>query len=84
VFVSKDINARIKGDALGLVAEDFERRRSTSTGLYTGCAAAGVGHGDRPTLRRNNSAPTASTSRRTARELSSCLLTDEAATRTPR
>ena len=31
VFVSKDINARIKGDALGITSQDFETKRSIST-----------------------------------------------------
>jgi len=36
VFVSKDINARIKGDAMGLVAEDFEAQKVDFERLYTG------------------------------------------------
>ena len=36
VFVSKDINARIKSDALGLVAEDFEAQKVDFEKLYTG------------------------------------------------
>ncbi len=36
VFVSKDINARIKSDALGLIAEDFEAQKVDFDRLYTG------------------------------------------------
>jgi PhoH-like ATPase len=36
VFVTKDINARVKGDALGLVAEDFKRSKINFDELYTG------------------------------------------------
>lgn len=36
VLVSKDINLRIKADALGLLAEDYENDRVLITDLYTG------------------------------------------------
>jgi PhoH-like ATPase len=36
VFISKDINARIKGDAMGLIAEDFEAQKVDFDHLYTG------------------------------------------------
>lgn len=36
VFITKDMNARIKGDALGLVAEDFENQKVDFDRLYTG------------------------------------------------
>jgi len=36
VFVSKDINARLKADAIGLIAEDFESEKVDSDSLYTG------------------------------------------------
>ena len=36
VFVSKDINARIKSDALGIRAEDFENQKIDVDVLYTG------------------------------------------------
>ncbi|HEX4055882.1 MAG TPA: PhoH family protein [Tepidisphaeraceae bacterium] len=36
VFITKDINARIKSDALGLVAEDFEAQKVDFERLYTG------------------------------------------------
>ena len=36
ILVSKDINLRIKADALGLQAEDYETDRVFITDLYTG------------------------------------------------
>lgn len=36
VFVSKDINARIKADALGIKAEDFENQKVDAETLYAG------------------------------------------------
>ncbi|MDB5297670.1 MAG: PhoH-like protein [Phycisphaerales bacterium] len=36
VFITKDMNARIKGDALGLAAEDFENQKVDFDRLYTG------------------------------------------------
>jgi PhoH-like ATPase len=36
VFVSKDINARVKADALGLVARDFEKQKVHFDELFTG------------------------------------------------
>jgi PhoH-like ATPase len=36
VFITKDINARIKGDALGLDTEDFEGQKVDFDHLYTG------------------------------------------------
>src|SRR6202012_6146125 len=36
ILVSKDINLRIKADALGLLAEDYETDRVFITDLYTG------------------------------------------------
>src|SRR5205823_4873015 len=36
ILVSKDINLRIKADALGLPAEDYENDRILLTDLYTG------------------------------------------------
>ncbi|MFG0331225.1 MAG: PhoH family protein [Phycisphaerales bacterium] len=36
VFVTKDINARLKADAIGLVAEDFESQKVDAESLYTG------------------------------------------------
>jgi len=36
ILVSKDINLRVKADALGLLAEDYENDRVLITDLYTG------------------------------------------------
>jgi len=36
VFVTKDLNARIKADALGLATEDFENKKVDAERLYTG------------------------------------------------
>ncbi len=36
VFITKDINARIKSDALGIIAEDFEAQKVDFEHLYTG------------------------------------------------
>lgn len=36
VFVSKDLNARIRADAIGLVAEDFESEKVDADRLYSG------------------------------------------------
>jgi PhoH-like ATPase len=36
IFVSKDINARLKADALGLQAEDFEKQKVNFDDLYAG------------------------------------------------
>jgi PhoH-like ATPase len=42
VFISKDINARIKSDALGIVTEDFEAQKVDFEHLYTGWREARV------------------------------------------
>ena len=42
ILVSKDINLRIKADALGLQAEDYETDRVFITDLYTGMAEMSV------------------------------------------
>lgn len=42
VFVTKDINARVKADALGLTAEDFEKQKVNFDELYSGYAEATV------------------------------------------
>ena len=36
VFISKDINARVKADALGLVSKDFEKQKVRFDELFTG------------------------------------------------
>ena len=53
VFISKDINARIKSDALGIPTEDFEAQKVDFERLYTGWRELTVsGAIDRPALRR--------------------------------
>jgi len=42
VFISKDINARIKSDALGLTTEDFQAQKVDFERLYTGWREATV------------------------------------------
>ena len=42
IFVSKDINARLKADALGLAAMDFENEKVNFDDLYTGQSEATV------------------------------------------
>jgi PhoH-like ATPase len=37
IFVSKDINARIKADALGIEVMDFEKQKVNFDELFTGC-----------------------------------------------
>jgi PhoH-like ATPase len=36
IFISKDINARVKGDSLGIAVEDFEAEKVDADWLYTG------------------------------------------------
>ncbi|MDD5681504.1 MAG: PhoH family protein [Candidatus Omnitrophica bacterium] len=36
IFVSKDINSRVKADAIGLTAMDFEKQKVDMNSLYTG------------------------------------------------
>lgn len=40
VFITKDISARIKADALGIKTEDFENQRVDADHLYTGYVSA--------------------------------------------
>ncbi len=42
VFVSKDLNARIKSDALGIRTEDFENQKVDADRLYSGYLSATV------------------------------------------
>ena len=37
IFVSKDINARLKADAMGIEVADFEKEKTDFDQLYTGC-----------------------------------------------
>jgi PhoH-like ATPase len=46
VFVTKDINARIKADALGLKVMDFEKQKINFDELYPGWKEMTVPHGD--------------------------------------
>jgi PhoH-like ATPase len=41
-FITKDINARLKSDALGLAAEDFQAQKVDVDHLYTGWREVGV------------------------------------------
>lgn len=43
IFVSKDINARIKADALGITAQDFEKEKINFDELYAGFSEVIVG-----------------------------------------
>jgi PhoH-like ATPase len=45
IFVSKDINARLKADALGLQAVDFEKQKVNFDELYSGYSEATVTKG---------------------------------------
>lgn len=45
VFVSKDLNARLKADALGLTTEDFENQKVNTDTLYTGFTTLDVDGG---------------------------------------
>jgi len=42
IFVSKDINARLKADALGIAVMDFEKQKCNTDDLYTGWRNATV------------------------------------------
>ncbi len=42
VFVSKDLNARIKSDALNIITEDFENQKVDADRLYTGYESISV------------------------------------------
>ncbi len=53
ILVSKDINLRIKADALGLKAEDYETDRVFITDLYTGMMEMAVSRGKMAAFRAN-------------------------------
>ncbi len=42
IFVSKDINARIKSDVLGIISEDFKNQKVNADELYTGWVTVAV------------------------------------------
>ena len=52
ILVTKDINLRIKADALGLQAEDYETDRVLITDLYTGMFEMTVQRGKNGALPR--------------------------------
>ncbi len=54
VFISKDINLRLKADALGLRVMDFERGKVNSTRLYTGFSEKAVSRAQIDTLYREH------------------------------
>lgn len=54
ILVSKDINLRIKADALGLMAEDYETDRVFITDLYTGMIELGVSSEKMAAFRANS------------------------------
>jgi PhoH-like ATPase len=43
IFVSKDINARVKADSLGIVAQDFEKQKVRFDELFSGWRRVAVG-----------------------------------------
>ena len=53
ILVSKDINLRIKADALGLLAEDYENDRVFIKDLYTGMIEVTVGPDKMASFRAN-------------------------------
>jgi len=46
IFVTKDVNLRIRADALGLIAEDYEAEKIDIDELYSGVAEVDVGKED--------------------------------------
>ena len=57
VFISKDINLRLKADALGIPVMDYERGKVNSDALYTGFETADVSSGKLDTLYRDREMP---------------------------
>ncbi len=57
VFISKDINLRLKADALGLKVMDFERGKVNESSLYTGFTAKSIAAGKLDTLFREKEIP---------------------------
>ena len=76
IFVTKDTNLRIRADALGLDAEDYDTEKVEISDIYTGMQEVPVAAADvdnfyqtgelPPTIRRSSSPPTSSCSSRTA------------------
>jgi PhoH-like ATPase len=75
VLVSKDINLRIKADALGLLAEDYETDRVFITDLYTGMAEMSVSTDKMAAFRANGELDLESGKKYFPNEY--CTLTDE-------
>ncbi len=76
ILVSKDINLRIKADALGLAAEDYETDRVFITDLYTGMMEMNVGPEKLATFRANGELEINGGKKYFPNEY--CTLTDEA------
>ena len=57
IFISKDINLRIKADALGIAVMDFERGKVNSSSLYTGFRAAEIPASEIDKLYREHQLP---------------------------
>jgi len=57
IFVSKDINARLKADALGIAVMDFEKEKCDAERLYTGWRELGVDGARIEAFHRDNRLP---------------------------
>ena len=44
IFVSKDINARLKADALNIEVQDFEKQKINFDELFSGYREASISH----------------------------------------
>ncbi|HEU6446819.1 MAG TPA: PhoH family protein [Verrucomicrobiae bacterium] len=75
ILVSKDINLRIKADALGLLAEDYETDRVFITDLYTGMMEMTVASEKVASFRANGELDLDVGKKYSPNEY--CLLTDE-------
>jgi PhoH-like ATPase len=76
ILVSKDINLRIKADALGLLAEDYETDRVFITDLYTGMVDLAVPAEKIISFKAKNELPLDGGKKYCPNEF--CTLTDEA------
>ena len=76
ILVTKDINLRIKADALGLEAEDYETDRVFITDLYTGVFELKISTEQMTSFRSNDELALPSGSRYFPNEY--CTLTEEA------
>ncbi|MBP5530569.1 MAG: PhoH family protein [Lentisphaeria bacterium] len=59
VFISKDINLRLKADALGLMVMDFERGKVNEASLYTGVSSRSIPAAELEKLFRDKELPAA-------------------------